>query len=80
MGALDLSMEEIKNQFETNVFGIIQVSQAILPTMRKHHSGRIMNIGASAGIFGYPFSSAYVSTKFAIEALDECMSYELEPF
>jgi short-subunit dehydrogenase len=75
----DLPIEE-KNKFETNVFGITRISQAILPTMRKQYSSRIIKISASAGRFGYPFSSAYVSTIFAVEALAERMSYELEPF
>lgn len=80
-GALeDLSMEEIKSQYETNVFGLIRVTQAVLPTMRKQRSGRILNLSSGAGIFGYPGGSAYVSTKFAVEGLSESIAYELEPF
>jgi NAD(P)-dependent dehydrogenase (short-subunit alcohol dehydrogenase family) len=80
-GALeDLSMEEIKSQYETNLFGLIRVSQAVLPTMRKQRSGRILNISSGAGIFGFPGLSAYVSTKFAVEGLSESIAYELEPF
>lgn len=79
-GALeDLSLEEIKFQFETNVFGLIRVTQAVLPTMRKQRSGRILNLSSGAGIFGYPGGSAYVSTKFAVEGLSESIAYELEP-
>jgi NAD(P)-dependent dehydrogenase (short-subunit alcohol dehydrogenase family) len=81
VGALeDLSMEEIKSQYETNLFGLIRVIQAVLPTMRKQRSGRIINLSSGAGIFGFPGSSAYVSTKFAVEGLSESMTYELEPF
>src|SRR5437899_1601274 len=76
----DLAMEEIKAQFETNLFGVIRVSQAVLPIMRKQKSGIIINISSAAGRFGYPGESAYVSTKFAIEGLSESMVYELEPF
>jgi NAD(P)-dependent dehydrogenase (short-subunit alcohol dehydrogenase family) len=76
----DLAMEEIKAQFETNLFGVIRVSQAVLPIMRKQNSGIIINISSAAGRFGYPGESAYVSTKFAIEGLSESMEYELEPF
>jgi NAD(P)-dependent dehydrogenase (short-subunit alcohol dehydrogenase family) len=80
-GALeDLSMEEIKFQYETNLFGLIRVTQAVLPTMRKQRSGRILNLSSGAGIFGYPGGSAYVSTKFAVEGLSESIAYELEPF
>jgi NAD(P)-dependent dehydrogenase (short-subunit alcohol dehydrogenase family) len=76
----DLSMEEIKSQYETNLFGLIRVIQAVLPTMRNQRSGRIINISSGAGIFGYPGGSAYVSTKFAVEGLSESIAYELEPF
>jgi NAD(P)-dependent dehydrogenase (short-subunit alcohol dehydrogenase family) len=80
-GALeDLSMEEIKFQYETNLFGLIRVTQAVLPTMRKQKSGRILNLSSGAGIFGYPGGSAYVGTKFAVEGLSESIAYELEPF
>ena len=76
----DLSMDEIKAQYETNFFGLIRVTQALLPTMRRQKSGTIVNISSGAGRFGFPSGSAYVSTKFAIEGLSESMSYELEPF
>ncbi|HXW11565.1 MAG TPA: SDR family oxidoreductase [Nitrososphaeraceae archaeon] len=76
----DLAMEETKSQYETNLFGLIRVTQAVLPTMRKQRSGRIINVSSGAGIFGYPGGSAYVSTKFAVEGLSESIAYELEPF
>jgi len=75
----DLSMNEIKSQYETNVFGLIRTTQAILPTMIKQKSGIIVNISSVAGRFGYPGGSAYISTKFAVEGLSESMAYELEP-
>jgi NAD(P)-dependent dehydrogenase (short-subunit alcohol dehydrogenase family) len=81
VGALeDLAIEEIKSQYETNLFGLIRVTQTVLPTMRKQRSGRIINVSSGAGIFGYPGGSAYVSTKFAVEGLSESIAYELEPF
>ena len=76
----DLSLNEIKAQYETNVFGLIRVTQAVLPVMRKQGSGLIVNISSGAGRFGYPTGSAYVSSKFAVEGLSESMSYEIEPF
>src|SRR5256884_234597 len=76
----DLAMEEIKAQYETNLFGVIRVTQAVLPIMRKQKTGIIVNISSGAGRFGYPGGSAYVSTKFALEGLSESMAYELEPF
>lgn len=76
----DLSLDEIKTQYETNVFGLVRTTQAVLPIMRKQRSGMVVNISSGAGRFGYPTGSAYVSTKFAVEGLSESMSYEIEPF
>jgi NAD(P)-dependent dehydrogenase (short-subunit alcohol dehydrogenase family) len=81
LGALeDLSIEEIKDQFETNFFGAIRVTQQVLPVMRKQKSGTIVNISSVGGRMGIPSLSAYHSTKFALEGLSESISYELEPF
>ncbi|HEY6535601.1 MAG TPA: SDR family oxidoreductase [Candidatus Nitrosocosmicus sp.] len=76
----DLSIDEIKNQFETNVFGLIRMTQAVLPIMRKQKSGLIVNISSIGGRVGFPAVSAYVGTKFAVEGLSESISYEVEPF
>jgi NAD(P)-dependent dehydrogenase (short-subunit alcohol dehydrogenase family) len=73
-------MEEIKAQYETNLFGVIRVTQAVLPIMRKQKSGIIVNMSSGLGRLGFPIQSVYVSTKFAIEGLTESMAYELEPF
>ena len=76
----DMSVEEFKAQYETNVFGVFRVTKAVLPYMRKQHSGSIINISSIAGRIALPLYSAYVSTKFALEGLSESMAYELEPF
>jgi NAD(P)-dependent dehydrogenase (short-subunit alcohol dehydrogenase family) len=77
----DLSIEEIKAQFETNFFGVIRVTQQVLPIMRKQKSGgTIVNVSSVGGRIGLPAVSAYHSTKFALEGLSESISYELEPF
>jgi len=76
----DMSIEEMKAQYETNVFGVFRVTKAVLPHMRKQHGGSIVNISSIAGRIALPLYSAYVSTKFAVEGLSESMAYELEPF
>jgi NAD(P)-dependent dehydrogenase (short-subunit alcohol dehydrogenase family) len=76
----DLLLEEIKNQYDTNFYGIIRTTQAVLPIMRKQTSGRIINISSGLGLFGFPGMSAYSSTKFAMEGLSESMAYELDQF
>ena len=82
LGSLeDLSIEEIKAQFETNFFGVIRVTQQVLPVMRKQNSGgTIVNISSVGGRIGIPSLSAYHATKFALEGLSESIYYELEPF
>ena len=77
----DIAMEELKAQYETNLFGVTRVTQGALPIMRKQKSGIIVNISSGVvTIGGFPGGSAYVSTKFAIEGLSKSMAYELEPF
>jgi len=77
----DVTIEELKAQYETNLFGVARVTQAVLPIMRKQKSGIIVNISSSVVTMGgLPTGSAYASTKFAIEGLSRSMVYELEPF
>jgi NAD(P)-dependent dehydrogenase (short-subunit alcohol dehydrogenase family) len=76
----ELSIQEFKEQFETNVFGVIRVTQSVLPIMRKQRDGTIVNISSIAGRIGFPLTPAYVSSKFALEGLSESMAYELEQF
>jgi short-subunit dehydrogenase len=80
-GALeDQPMEDIKKQFETNLFGAIRSIQQVLPIMRNQRRGTIVNISSLAGYIGFPASSVYVSTKFALEGLSESLAYEIEPY
>lgn len=81
LGPLEqLHIDEIKEEFETNFFGIIKLIQNALPIMRKQGYGRIINISSLAGRIGFPLSSAYVSSKFALEGLVESLRYEVQPF
>jgi short-subunit dehydrogenase len=81
IGALeDIPMDEIKAHFETNLFGVIRVMQAVLPIMRKHRSGTIVNVSSMGGRIAFPLSSTYSGTKFGLEGLTESLSYEVEQF
>lgn len=80
-GALeDISIDEVKKQFETNLFGAIRTIKETLPTMRKQRNGIIINVTSIAGVVGVPAECIYVSTKFALEGLSESISYELQPY
>ncbi|HZE78891.1 MAG TPA: SDR family oxidoreductase, partial [Nitrososphaeraceae archaeon] len=76
----ELSMDEIRAQFETNFFGAVRVMKAVLPIMRKQRSGTIVNVSSIGGLIGVPLNSAYVGSKFALEGFSESMKYELEGF
>lgn len=76
----ELSIDEFKAQFETNLFGVIRVSQMILPYMRKQKQGIIVNVSSAAGRIAVPTVPAHTSAKFAVEGLSEALRYEVEPF
>lgn len=76
----ELSIEEIKGQFETNFFGVVRMIKAVVPIMRRQRKGTIVNISSIAGKIGYPLTSAYVRSKFALEGLSESLYYELHEF
>ncbi|HEY6657794.1 MAG TPA: SDR family oxidoreductase [Nitrososphaeraceae archaeon] len=81
MGAVeDISIDEFKSQFETNLFGVIRVTKEVLPIMRNQRAGNIINISSVGGRIGIPLNSAYISSKFALEGLSQSMRYELEQF
>jgi len=76
----DVSVDEFKEQFETNFFSIIRLIQEVAPTMRKQGSGTIVNISSVVGRNGFPASPAYISSKFALEGLSESLRFEFAPF
>lgn len=76
----ELSIEDYRLQFETNFFGLIAVTQAVLPIMRLKKQGRIINMSSISGRFGFPGLSAYVASKHALEGYSESLRLELKPF
>ena len=76
----DVSVEDFRKQFETNFFSVVRIIQEVAPIMRNQNSGNIINISSVAGRMGLPGSPAYISSKFALEGLVECLRYELGQF
>lgn len=77
----ELTIDEIKGQFETNFFGVVRTTKAVIPTMRKQRSGTIVNISSLGGRIGLmPFLTAYHSSKFAVEGFTESLRQELAQF
>jgi short-subunit dehydrogenase len=76
----DLSINEIKQQYETNVFGQLRMINSVLPIMRRQKSGYIVNISSIGGRVSYPISGVYNSTKFALEGLTEALKIEVKKF
>ena len=76
----EIPMEEIKNNFETNFFGPIEVMKAVLPQMRLQQSGLIINITSIAAYMGLPYRSVYSASKGALELITEALRMEVKPF
>jgi len=74
------TLEQVRQQFETNVFSVLRVNRAALPQMRKQGSGLLLQIGSIAGRLTLPFQGLYGATKFALEGLTESYRDELAPF
>jgi len=72
--------EQVRAQFETNVFGLMAVTRAVIPIMRKQRSGRVFNISSVAGLRGVFAASAYNASKFAVEGFSQAIAQELSPF
>lgn len=80
-GAFEEQSEaDVREQFETNVFGLMAVTRAVLPAMRAAKRGRIINVSSISGRVGFPLVSAYAATKHAVEGLSESLRWELEGF
>ncbi|HJQ26333.1 MAG TPA: SDR family NAD(P)-dependent oxidoreductase [Blastocatellia bacterium] len=75
-----VSVEVIRENFETNLFSLIALTQLVIPIMRKQASGRIVNISSVAGRIARPLSSVYDATKHALEAISDGLRGELAPF
>jgi NAD(P)-dependent dehydrogenase (short-subunit alcohol dehydrogenase family) len=80
LGAVEeASAQEVEQQFATNVFGVLTVTRAVLPQMRRQRGGRIVNISSIGGYAAYPGWGVYGATKFAVEGLTEALDAELSP-
>ena len=77
-GIEEPSWEQIEKQYDTNLLGTIRVMREVLPLMRENKSGHVMNVSSVVGITAFPSTGYYASTKFAMEALSESLSKELE--
>lgn len=74
------SPEQIQRQFDTNVFGLMNVTRAVLPHWRDRQSGLLINVSSIGGRLAFPLYSLYHSTKWAVEGFSESLRYELAPF
>jgi NAD(P)-dependent dehydrogenase (short-subunit alcohol dehydrogenase family) len=80
-GPLELiTPDRVKRQFETNVFGLLRLTQLVLPGMRARRQGRIVNIGSMGGRLTFPGGGVYHATKYAIEALSDALRFEVAGF
>jgi len=80
-GAVEsVKLDDVRAQFETNVFGLIRMSQLVLPGMRARGSGRILNIGSMGGTLTFPGGGIYHATKYAVEAISDAMRFEVKGF
>jgi NAD(P)-dependent dehydrogenase (short-subunit alcohol dehydrogenase family) len=80
-GALEsVPMDQLRRQFETNVFGLLRMCQLVLPGMREQRDGRIVNISSMGGRLTFPGGGAYHATKYSVEALSDVLRFEVSGF
>ena len=80
-GALEsVPMDQLRKQFETNVFGLVRMCQLVLPKMREQRDGRIVNLSSMGGRLTFPGGGAYHATKYAVEALSDVLRFEVGGF
>jgi NAD(P)-dependent dehydrogenase (short-subunit alcohol dehydrogenase family) len=76
----EISGEDVERQFQTNVFGMMHVTRAVLPAMRKQRRGHILNLASVGGFMGFDGASIYCAAKFAVEGFSESLALEVAPF
>ncbi len=76
----ELNLDALRAEFEVNVFGLLRLTQLVLPTMRHHSQGRIINIGSVGGLFTAPGAGAYHMSKYALESLSDALRIEVARF
>lgn len=76
----DATDDDVRAVFEVNYFGLLRVTRAVLPAMRRQRGGVVVNVSSIAGIFSTPFASVYSSSKAAVESVSDALHYELAPF
>lgn len=74
------STQDVRDQFETNVFGLMEVTRAVLPSMRAARRGRIINVSSISGRMAFPLVAVYAATKHAVEGFSDGLRWELDPF
>jgi NAD(P)-dependent dehydrogenase (short-subunit alcohol dehydrogenase family) len=80
-GAVEsVPMDEVRRQFETNVFGLVRMCQLVLPAMRAQRSGRIVNVSSMGANFTFPGGGFYHATKYAVEAISDALRFEVRGF
>ena len=80
-GAIEtVAMDDLRRQFETNVFGLVRMCQLVLPGMRARGDGRIVNMSSMGGNFTFPGGGAYHASKYAVEAISDALRFEVEGF